>query len=56
LIIWDGEDFSVLHTIGTGVHTADDTGVHTAGATRMDLFRLAVYEEPISGSTRLVTG
>jgi WD40 repeat protein len=43
LYIWDGDDYSLLHAIET-----DAEGRH--------LQRLAVYEEPTSASTRLVTG
>jgi WD40 repeat protein len=43
LCIWDGGDFQLLHNIRT--NGGRPTGI-----------RLAVYEEPTSGSTRLVTG
>jgi WD40 repeat protein len=43
LSIWDGDDLQLLRTI---VASADARAVSC----------LAVYEEPISGSTRLVTG
>jgi WD40 repeat protein len=43
LCIWDGDDFSALHTIW-------------ANHEKCALQRLVMYEEPTSGSTRLVTG
>jgi hypothetical protein len=43
LCVWDGDDLRLLHTI----HTNPDERY---------VGKLAVYEEPISGSTRLVTG
>jgi WD40 repeat protein len=43
LYIWDGDDFRLLHTMR----------VHPQGR---PVRCLAVYEEPTSGSTRLVTG
>jgi hypothetical protein len=41
--IWDGDDFQLLHAIPT------DPGSHLVQ-------KLAVYEEPTTGKTRLVTG
>jgi hypothetical protein len=41
--VWDGDDFQLLHTI-------------TATAEGRPVRCLAVYEEPTSGRTRLVTG
>jgi hypothetical protein len=41
--IWDGDDFSVLHAI-------------LANREGCAVYRLAVYEEPTGGRTRLVTG
>jgi WD40 repeat protein len=43
LCIWDGDDFRVLHNVEVS------PGGHA-------LRLLAVYEEPTSGRTRLVTG
>jgi hypothetical protein len=43
LCIWDGDDFQLLHTI-----RANPEGLAVGN--------LAVYEEPTSGRTRLVTG
>jgi WD40 repeat protein len=43
LYIWDGDDFQILHIVPTTAEGSFTT------------FRLAVYEEPTSGSTRLVT-
>jgi hypothetical protein len=43
LCVWDGDDLRLLHTI----HTNSD---------QYYVGKLAVYEDPTSGSTRLVTG
>jgi hypothetical protein len=43
LSIWDGDDFRLLHAL-------------MASADARTVYCLAVYEEPISGSTRLVSG
>jgi WD40 repeat protein len=42
LCIWDGDDFQLVHDI-------------VASAAARPVSRLAVYEEPVSGSTRLVS-
>jgi hypothetical protein len=43
LCIWDGEDFRLIHRIVTS-------------AKGVSVRHLAVYEEPMSGKMRLVTG
>jgi hypothetical protein len=43
LCIWDGDDFSTLHAI-------------LANREGCSVYRLAVYEEPTGGRTRIVTG